>query len=215
VGLQHLETVLFPNAHQHFVIAAAIAAKMKIVTDHQTLDGQPVHQHPLDELLRGQAAQRPIELQAEHPVHAGASQRLGLLANAHQPRRRLLAHEILARLRFKQHCHRTGAIIGGALLELPEDRLVAEMDAVEGTHGGHRATVLGAQIVQPANQKIGCSGHRIESAGSDGLDRPALIVPGYGKAAEYIPASGLDEILPYRRGRKSRSRTPPSQSPPR
>jgi hypothetical protein len=69
------------------------------------------------------------------------------------------------------------------------------MDAVEGTHGGHRATMLGTQIVQPANQKIPCSGHHAESAGSGSLDRPSLIAPGYGKTGEYIPACGIDEIL--------------------
>ncbi len=112
----------------------------------------PSIKHPVDELARGQAAQRLVEWQADHPLGAIFGEQLDLVAQPGEPRRRLVAGEVLARLRLEDHHRHRPPQRSGTIAQLVEDRLVPAVHAIEVADGRHATPVLRHQVVQAANQ---------------------------------------------------------------
>ena len=136
-------------------VAAAVAAEAEIVAHHQVAHAEAGDQHLLDEGLGGEAAQGVVEGQAEHPLHPRLAQQAHLLAEAGQPRRRLVAGEELPGLRLEHHHGDRQLERGGLLAALIENRLVAAVDPIEVADGGHAAAMLVAQVVQSSDHLHG------------------------------------------------------------
>src|SRR5690606_27881601 len=111
----------------------------KVVADHQIAHTQSVDQYAPDEFLRGQFRKGAIKAQTQHPIDRKAPQCDQLFAKSRQARRRLRRREILLRLRLENNDRGRQSKLGCALSKLPEDRLMAEMHAIEVADGRRTA----------------------------------------------------------------------------
>src|SRR5690606_30919393 len=123
-----------------------------IIAHIEMLDAQAVDQYLTDELVGTELAQAAIESQAQHPVYALLFQQRQLVAQAGKTRRRALGGEVFPGLGFEDH-HTSGQPKAlGVTTQAFENRLMAGMYTVEITNCRHAPTMMGAQIVQAADQ---------------------------------------------------------------
>jgi hypothetical protein len=136
-GLDH-EAVLLPGTLQQGEIAAARLAEAEVVADDQVPHRKAAHQDLLDELLARQRSQLAVEAADMHAIDAGLGQQFDLVAQAGQPRRRLLGGEQFARMRLEgEHRRRQGefARLGR---QFGKQGTMAAMHAIEVADGQHR-----------------------------------------------------------------------------
>jgi hypothetical protein len=103
-------------------------------------------------LLCTHGSQGLIELQHQNPVHASPRQKRKSFAKISNPWRRFKRAKILSRKRLENDYRGRQSHIIGFTLEMPQDRLVTQMDTVKGTHGNGATPVLLSQIVKTADQ---------------------------------------------------------------
>ena len=129
-------------------IPGAVAAEAEIVAEHQAFHAEAVDKNPLHEGGGRHGAQTLIETDAQQPVHAEGGQRLELLAEVHEPRRRLLRVQVLPRQGLEDD-HHGRQPQGPRLAEHPAQHcLVAPVHTVEGADSGDAAAMAGLQVMQ-------------------------------------------------------------------
>jgi hypothetical protein len=111
----------------------------EIRTDPDFARRQPLHQQPPDEVLGRHLRHAGVETQQAHDVHAQRAQALELAARQQQARRRFIAGEELARQRLEAQRHRGHAGGTRALAHAADQRLMPQMEAVEGADANHAA----------------------------------------------------------------------------
>src|SRR5471032_1548967 len=116
--------------------AGALGAVAEVVADHQPFDVQAFDQHFFGEFLRRQRGERRREVLDDDAVDAVVGQRLQLVAQVGDARRRArqIARALgkeFARMRFERHHGRFQAEAAGGRAHTAQQGLVAEVDAVE------------------------------------------------------------------------------------
>jgi hypothetical protein len=116
---------------QQLDVAGAPGAESKVVPDGQPAHTTALDQHLIDELFGGDGGETPVEVLDEHAVDAAGAQRLELVAQIRDPRRRLIGREELARVRLERHHRREQAACPRGLHDLGQQRPMPAVNAIE------------------------------------------------------------------------------------
>src|SRR6266478_6234496 len=141
----------FARPREHRRARLAIAPEAEIVTDHHDA-GIHLPRQELRELLTGQVTQRLAEAQQPQVIQARALEDAPALPPGGQPGRRILLLQELARHRLERQKHRRPRQAPGVLVEACEQRLMTQMNAIEGANRDYTAPLVLAQIRQSANE---------------------------------------------------------------
>ncbi|ABA49788.1 hypothetical protein BURPS1710b_1123 [Burkholderia pseudomallei 1710b] len=129
--LLDLEAEALARRLQRREIARAPRAVAEVVADHDPAGVQPVDERAFDERLGRLARERMVEVLDDHAVDAVLAQRLELVAQHRDARRRARRIEELARMRLERHhAHGQPARVRRRA-HAREQGLVAAMDTVE------------------------------------------------------------------------------------
>ena len=118
--------------------AAAGAAEVEILADHDRADAEPGHQRLIDEFLRRQAGQCGVEGQRRDAGEAERTKDARLDRQRRQAEDHRAAGEIVGRMRFESEDGGGRIPLGGKRLGASDDRGVTAMDAVEIADGVDR-----------------------------------------------------------------------------
>ena len=136
VHARHVEAGALASGVEHLVVARALGAEAKVVTDQHVFRAEAEHQHVIDEGLRRLRGEGLVEAQYHHLLDAAAVQLAKLVAQRGDACRRELGlvqqrREVVARVRLEGHHARRQAAVFGFGDEQREHRLVAAVHTVE------------------------------------------------------------------------------------
>ena len=126
-----------PRSRKQRDVALAIATEVEVLTDDDGRRGQPVDEHPLDELARRLLRLSLVERQHDGGLDAGLGEQLeALLGIGEQLRCRFRSHD-RGRVTVEREHRRVRRIVGGDLADVTDHGLMAEVDAVVGADRDH------------------------------------------------------------------------------
>ena len=131
IDLVHPETAILANGSQQRERAGSVAAEEKIGAHPDLGDMQPVDEHRFDERFGRPLRHRRRESHHRDALQARAFERLDLLVERHQQRRRLVGPQHARRMRIENQRDGRARALGRLAAHALQQFHVAAMDAVE------------------------------------------------------------------------------------
>ena len=139
VDRANLEVVGATELLEHVDVAGAVVTEVEVAADHDGLGPQRRHEHALDERFGRLARLTGVERQHDGGVDAGGGQQLEALALVGQDRRRRLGAHDGGRVAVEREHDRAVGELGRQRPHHGDHRLMADVHAVVGADGHHRA----------------------------------------------------------------------------
>ena len=158
-----------PSSRKTRDIAAALVAEGEILAGHDAGHAE-IRDEPFgNELLRGQARQRPVEMEHDHRVGARVAEQPLALIERGEAKRRRLGPEKAHRMRVEGRDQRGRVALLRQRHRAPDHRLMPQMKAVEIAKRDHPAAQALADLVIPPDA---FHGRRVTGGGRSGKSSP-------------------------------------------
>ena len=180
------ESGLVPDLRKQVEVAFAATPESEIIPDDELAHTEAADQQALDKLGRRQTRQRPIETQAQNPIHTGARQFSQLLRQSAEPGRCPFGSEVFLGRGLESDDRNRQAQRPGQIVDLLQYGAVPQMHAIVVPDRRDTAKVRRTEVVDTSDQFH---------------DQPVVKGVDYKVSAEHVTASSLGS-------RKCRRRTP-------
>jgi len=113
---------------------------------------QPFNKYSINKILRRHFLHLLSETDSQYPIDTQSLKRYKFLPEAGQPGRRIQRGEVFPWQRFEYNNRGRQRLGGRPLQQLPDNSLMAAVNAIKSTDGRHATSMSGAQIVQASYQ---------------------------------------------------------------